>query len=500
MKVLVYATGKQGTQEGSSIEEARQRIEEGHDVMYLHCGKTIGGCLENPLFNQGICKYCQFFQEKRALKYLPSKNVFCVNNFYTDEIKNKIDSIDFSIDSPKQVRSIKYRGVDIGYGAFSTYISLTRNMDPLITEEVELYLKSLLIQQVVLIEILYSIFEKFYPDQIVFHNGRFAQYKPLVGISMVEGIKFICTEVFLKQDGYALKNNFDNAIPHNYHARTILYEKFWNDYPDKNERIKVGKSFFENRRYGKFAGDKIYVKDQHYGELPDSWDEKKENIVFFNSSEDEYCSISKEVDDFAMFESQLVGIKKILDHYKEDKHKHFYLRIHPNLKDIPYSYHKDLYKLKYPNLTVIPGNSTISSYALLDKANKVIVFGSTMGIEASYWGKPVICLAYALYAELDVVYIPKSIHELWTLIDKEPLPAKITDKSLMFGLYYMAGSGEKFKYIENGFYRYSIRGKVYQIPRYCKMLGSSFLYMLIESILRRSCSVLFKNKFSSVPV
>ena len=57
---------------------------------------------------------------------------------------------------------------------------------------------------------------------------------------------------------------------------------------------------------------------------------------------------------------------------------------------MPYKYHTDLLKLgeKYPNMTVIPGGSSLSTYALIDRADVVVVWGSTTGAEAVYHGKP----------------------------------------------------------------------------------------------------------------
>lgn len=86
------------------------------------------------------------------------------------------------------------------------------------------------------------------------------------------------------------------------------------------------------------------------------------------------------------------------------------MRVHPNLKNVHYQYHLLLYdlSLKYPNITVIGADSDISTYDIMDNAEKVIVFGSTMGLESSYWGKPVILLSGSFYYYMNVCYIPKS--------------------------------------------------------------------------------------------
>ncbi|MCS2656231.1 hypothetical protein NXV26_10165 [Bacteroides fragilis] len=149
------------------------------------------------------------------------------------------------------------------------------------------------------------------------------------------------------------------------------------------------------RRNGIIAGDKVYIENQIKGKLPIDWDDTKRNIAIFNSSEDEFIAVDRDFDNLSLYKSQIDGIRGILEHYKENQTVHFYLRVHPNLKNVHYQYHLLLYdlSLKYPNITVIGADSDISTYDIMDNAEKVIVFGSTMGLESSYWGKPVILLS-----------------------------------------------------------------------------------------------------------
>ena len=150
---------------------------------------------------------------------------------------------------------------------------------------------------------------------------------------------------------------------------------------------------------------------------------------------------------------------------------------------------------------VIAPESPISSYSLLDVADKVIVFGSTMGIEAAYWHKPVICLAHSFYLKLEVAYNPKTVEELWSYIDTKDLKDKYNDDILKFGYLFMSNdSFERFKYIDNGVFYYNIFGKKYEYPRYCKTLGSTFIYMITRGIYRRISKLCCKDSFDNVPI
>jgi hypothetical protein len=61
-----------------------------------------------------------------------------------------------------------------------------------------------------------------------------------------------------------------------------------------------------------------------------------------------------------------------------------------------------------PNVIFIPSNKFISSYDLIRIAKFVMVYNSTVGLEASIMGKPVLCAGQARYTLIPTVYFPKS--------------------------------------------------------------------------------------------
>jgi hypothetical protein len=78
--------------------------------------------------------------------------------------------------------------------------------------------------------------------------------------------------------------------------------------------------------------------------------------------------------------------------------------------------------LRGKNITLIKSSSDVDSYGLLESSDLVLTYGSTMGLEATYWKIPSISLCCSLYHSLDCVYKPKSIQELTLLLEKTPVP------------------------------------------------------------------------------
>ena len=92
--------------------------------------------------------------------------------------------------------------------------------------------------------------------------------------------------------------------------------------------------------------------------------------------------------------------------------------------------------------TVYPPESEADSYTLLEKADVVVTFGSTIGAEASYYGKPTILLGHSWYEDLNVCYTPKTHAELVLLLNQNLQPLPVTG-SIVYG-YYMRNFGNNF--------------------------------------------------------
>lgn len=482
MNVLVlFASGELwGELNEQHIDMIIEEQKKGNHVVALKCDESIGLCMSNPEKSKAYCAMCKYVAKRDFGRLMPPG----VEEHWMKEYVNDIETSSlpvFEYHTAEELRSIEYEGVQVGMGVMSTYISLTRNMNPKITTTSKKYFDALIREQVVTVRVLEYLHDKYNFGLVIFQNGRGAQLKPFLNFCQTRNIDFWCTEDFGRQNNYV--NNFWNDYAHSMKAYYGKYQKCWETSKETIERKKeVAESFFNNRRNAIPAGDKVYVKSQVAGMLPNDWDKTKENIVIFNSSEDEFCAVSNEWDALKLFKTQLEGIINIIEHYKDDKTKHFTLRVHPNLKDLPYKYHRDLLKLNYDNLTVIPGWDKVSSYALIDAADKIVVFGSTMGIEATYWRKPVILLGPSFYYGFGITYNPTNKDELWKLLETKELASLYDDIVLKFGYYYMSDNHEKTKNISIDIYKKQIKGKTFICCVDKKILGSNFLYALISKI------------------
>jgi hypothetical protein len=236
-----------------------------------------------------------------------------------------------------------------------------------------------------------------------------------------------------------------------------LIEAKWQSCSDVSYKEEKGKEFYHNNAKGIVKSWHSYVKSQKEGLLPSNWDKNKTNIVIFNSSDEEYQAIG-DLWKNPIFTNQSEEIKRIVESVRCDGKIQVYLRVHPNLKNVKNRQLNDINSLKAENLTIIPADSSISTYALLFNAAKVITFGSTVGIEAAYWGIPSILAGPSYYKNLGSTYNPGSHEELMNMIYGN-LEPKSKEGALKYG-YFINTFGIKFDYFEpDGLFSGKFNGK-----------------------------------------
>ncbi len=403
-----------------------------NDVTVLICDGCVGKCHANTMGLGWLCCECKRCSN-RLLKRLGGVKIIHMKDYLDKSIVHPR----LIYNSLKELNKLEYDGFEIGYGISSYFISLTRNLTPLIDEKQKEILDSWLESSMTYTDIANKVITNEY-DIVYIVNGRYFDTKPFQEVALKKGIHFIMGESAVSIQGNHVRMNFDNIKVHSVAGNTQNILDFWDaSTVPLEERRKIAASFYEKRANSIRTNDKVYTKEQKAGLMPEDWDPNKTNIAIFNSSEDEFAAIGGEWEKNNLFSSQIEGIRYMLENTKNPS-IHFYLRIHPNLMNIKYKYHTDLYLLSkdFDNITVIPGNSPISSYSLLRECDRSITFGSTMGVEAAYAGKSSMVLLPCLHYLLDINYVPKNRQEVLDYINGKIEFVPNHENTLKFSYYY----------------------------------------------------------------
>lgn len=432
------------------LNEAERLIQEGNQVEVILCGGGVNHCYANMMGDKSMCGGCKKMQKQWVNMLSPEHTV----RYYQDYIQPEmLKDREFTYDNEEDIKGIIYKGVKIGYGAYSSYVTRTKNLHPLMNGEFREFFDKILKTECVLTDLLENYVSKEKPDSVMVFSARHFDVRPFYDYPLQNNLGVECLEAgfTLRKDVY-MGFNYGKSQPHSIEFHNGNIFKQWNDSTlSETEKIMKGTEFFERKRNNIPSGGLLYTAGQKPGELPANWDSSKKNIVIFNSSEDEFVAVGDEYSKKAFFPDQFIGINEISEMLRNEKNVQLYVRVHPAQKNIHYKYHQELYNLpsKFPNVTIIHANDTISSYSLIDHAEKIIVFGSTIGIEAVYWNKPVILLAGALYYYLDQCYIPKTKAELHTLLVSD-LMSRRTDNVVKLGYYMIEERGYELSRIQLG--------------------------------------------------
>lgn len=487
-RALIFnACSMQKPQSGVMIEEAFELLRDGYEVHIAYCAGDLEACYCNPEGNCGICAVCRFCSgllyrklggKCRLHPMFPGKRLHCADVF--------------KYGSNAEIKALVYKGVYIGYGALSNYVSLTRDAAPEVTPLFKAYFDAELRGLCEHVDAAIALFDAIRPSVVSCFNGRKAEQRVFFDLAKMRGITYRSNElgVDATRSGVFTKLLFEDALPHDILLNTRLMDQVWAKGSEtEEEKIRVGRSFFEKRASGEQLSwmDATFLDLQKAGALPEGFDPRKRNIVILNSSEDEFVSLGREFDAYQLFDSQYEGIVYILEALRGTDCQ-IYLRVHPNLKGLTFRHHTDLYDLpkKYGNVVVIPATSSVSTYALIKGAEKVVVFGSTTGVEAAYLGKPVVLLAGSFYYQLGVCHVPKTRSEAVAMIKSDLAPIDNPLPLLKYGYYLLRDytRGRALTDVDIGYLHLkpsALYGKLGWYCRFQTLLGSVRLFGIIVS-------------------
>ncbi len=422
------------------LDEMEKAIRNNDEVFFLGCnGELINGCIYNPFKTKIVCNTCKYFK-KNDLSILSKKiKEYTISDFCPTTQKQVWE---YTTNSIKQ---ITYKGVDIGTACLSAYIEITRNQKPEITSEFKKMFDGMLDASAMLTDATENIFNELNPDSVYLFNGRIHTRRPVLRVAQRLNTECIVLEhTFFRGNKEIKKTKYFNTLPHDVRYNTKKINELWEKAPSE-KRNKIGHDFYKSKYSGLSVDDISYTKRQKLDLFPETWDETKHNVVIYNSSDDEFASLGTEWD-YTFGKDIYSTISNLLSEFKNNKLYHFYLRIHPNLKNISYHYNRVLYKLdSFQNLTIIHPESKISSYSLLNKADKIITFGSTIGIEAVYWRKPSILLKLSMYKYLGGNYLPENFDDFINMVKDTDLAPKDILPALKYG-FFRKTQGETFLY------------------------------------------------------
>ncbi len=440
MNILFYSTYHFNTETfGPYLELMQEHLNNGDKVYFLGCDGELSSCQTNPHHSNLVCKTC-ISTKKNAIKCLVGNpvNLKISEVLPFEKLNSKIDQLDLS--SIENLKNCQIESFDIGMAVMSSVVSIYRDPTPNLQVYKDLIEKQWTSSIWVYEAIKKCIIEKEI-DRVYVFNARFATLR--AGLRASQHLKKDCFVIEESNDRnhYAV---YENEMPHSIAYVEQLIESYW-DSGDEN-KATIAMDYYRNRSQGKDSRFGHFTSDQDKDKLPECWDDKKQNIAIFISSEDEFVSIGKEWEN-ELYKNQVAGIQQISDDFIDNSNFVFYVRVHPNLKGIINESIETLYAIENKNVVIVPADSSVSTYNLMFHASKIITFGSSVGIEAAAFGKISILAGKTFYMNLGSTFNPKTHDELVTLLLSNDLPAKPIVGALKYA-YFLMHFGKKYNFFK----------------------------------------------------
>ncbi|NJW53427.1 capsular polysaccharide export protein, LipB/KpsS family [Salinimicrobium oceani] len=437
------------------------------NISFLSCSNSFDVCYFNPQKQPDICFRCKAGNANTLELVSGNFTHLKIDDLIT--IKDRATAKGFFQNKPRIDFDQVYENFEVGEATLSTYISVTRDRD--LKDVRQPFVKELAVNALTLyLGLQHWLIEKKI-DVVYNFNGRQDYVRAVMRAAISKNID--CYNV----EKTRLKGHIDfykNSFPHDPQSKFELVETYWRESPlPLKEKERIGTEFYLRQRAGESVVFPSYTSKMKEGSIPEEALNGNKNIVLFNSSDDEIAAFG-DLFQNPHFKDQNEGIKFLTNFVGQNLADHnLIIRMHPNLTGVRQDYVQEIIDLHqvFPNIYVIAPESAIDSYALMESAEKVVSFGSTTGLEATFMRKPVLLLGIGFFYPANYAFKPKNRSEIEHLLRAPLQPASLEDtlkvgffieqggiKTLFYSEEKM-GEGIYFKNRRVHFYSFSQRSK-----------------------------------------
>lgn len=407
------------------------------DIVYLlECTGEYKHCECNQSYDIIKCFECNKIYKKHVVT-IP-REIIILPAIYRKSLVNIPKQV---LHDRKQLSEFSYNGFDAGIAVLSSLYDRFRHPKCSL-EGLENVITGMIQSACDSFETAELYINKYKIDKIFIFNGRFTHVKPWLRAAQKHKIPFVCHE----RGGTSRKAFiFENDIPHNINKHFKLIEKTWHDNGNTINHADC-QNWFQERITGGSRNWESFVTNQKSG-LVGNLTGNKKPISIFLSTDYEFASISDDFDD-----SPLPIQEDFLDLLLErltkevDLEQRIIIRVHPNSTNTNNRFWNKYKNYDINKILILDPESPVSSYELLSKSEKVVTFGSTIGVEATYMGIPSVLLGPASYRGLGCCYEPDSLDEAIKIIQSKLKPMPI-ENALKYSAWMIYG-GVRLEHIE----------------------------------------------------
>lgn len=400
----------------------------GHETTVDICEGQRIACEARNASSPRVCVTCvsRRAEGESLLPFVPRHHE---SDRLSEEEERIVESFIADCSSWQSIWEVRFENYDVGIAALSTIVSCQnvadycenrhrQRVNDLIRAGIATYLKAR------------RLVRSYRPNYVYILTGRMTHSRAWLRACEAEMVEFATYD---HGSNWSTIKFFPNGSVHSPRIYGLLATMHWRAHEDDPNRSNAGAVFYTNRRERRDPFTGKFIKNQNSGYLPEWWTDDSRWITVFTSSEDEFRAIG---DEWAggIYGDQLNGVRRLAsDPRLRDARIRLVVRLHPRMAAFGGALWAPYRAIE--GIHVIPPGDNVDSYTILDASEKVLSFGSTMGIEATYWGRPSILLGPTLYSGLDACYAPQSHDEVVSLCLDRGLMAASPLGALIYGYF-----------------------------------------------------------------
>lgn len=428
VRTLIYShTSLWPVHNAESVELAKAALGRGNDVYWLQCEGDLASCPANAEHSLLACAECK-------VRSSLVRRDFLDESIHYETLRLAHVPVDLGqVSSVQFLRDFCFDDAPLGELVLSQLVDNVK--DTIIPDSVvENEGRRLLQNAVNLYEASLNFIRDREIDEVYAWNGRRPSDGPVLWAAKKMGIDYYAHITGGSRTSLLV-------LPATkIHDRKVVSE--FRDHLLSKAKVELGaatvsaqgEDYFARNRNGTL--DTVGYKHFRTSTHPSSSESRKTSYVYFSNSPFERGFMSDWADGFIDARDQFDLLTKLHSLLPKDARMQFTVRWHPNIRNAGQGIRTVLTKCveSTPDFYHVMPESNLDSHSLLLEADAVVSNGSTMGIEATLFGKPSILVGVAGYSGTDGVYEVDSVAELSKLLES-PLVPKLAEKAREYGWY-----------------------------------------------------------------
>jgi hypothetical protein len=252
-----------------------------------------------------------------------------------------------------------------------------------------------------------TMMEKTSPQAVVVFNGQFYPEATARWVAQQRGIRVITHEVGLRPFSAFFTDGEATAYPL--------------EIPDTFVLSELQNACLDEYLAQRFQGNFSMAGIRFWSQMSELSDDFQQHIARFHQVVPVFTNVifdTSQPHSNIVFPHMFAWLDQVLDLARQYPDTLFVIRAHPDeirpgkaSRESVAEWVAAQKATELPNLMFVPAEGTLSSYGLIQKSKFVMIYNSTIGLEASILGIPVLSAGKARFTQLPTVFFPRTVDE-----------------------------------------------------------------------------------------